>query len=251
MAGLGASAPRTAGCLGRPTRLPGKAAEMKVGELLSPNVSYQLAKKASPRQSCLTIKGERLREQLSSLAGECGHEVRGEGALGRGIPESPGLPSWAALLCCPPLLPSSACALRPPEPGAVLSLPASERGGEMFIGVSPAVVPRPRGAAPRAGSGRAAPRRSLPARQRPAPPAARTAALPPPAALLAAAERGCGRKCGSSVSQGPCRPLPRANQLRGRLTHAAPVLQKLKQTSDESTVQKSDLLFLYWLQGKH
>lgn len=32
-------------------------------------------KKASPKQSCVTIKGERLREQLSSLTRECGNEV--------------------------------------------------------------------------------------------------------------------------------------------------------------------------------
>lgn len=58
---------------------PGEATEMKGGAAESQRFRPTLGK-ASPRQSCLTIKGERLCEQLSSLAGECSNEVRGEGA---------------------------------------------------------------------------------------------------------------------------------------------------------------------------
>lgn len=88
MAGLGSSAPARPAASARLAWPGEKAAEMKRwGELLSPKASYQLAekkkKKASPRQSCLTIKGERLREQLSSLAGECGNEVRAGGGGGK------------------------------------------------------------------------------------------------------------------------------------------------------------------------
>lgn len=87
-------------------RLPGPARrerpqKRKAGKLQSPNASDQLAKKASPRQSCLTIKGARLREQLSSLAGECGNEVRGAGAHRRGTGLAGAVALGPHLACAP------------------------------------------------------------------------------------------------------------------------------------------------------
>lgn len=57
-----------------------------MGELLSANAFYQLAKKSLAQAKLFDHKrreAERLRAQLSSLAGECGNEVRGRGEKGK------------------------------------------------------------------------------------------------------------------------------------------------------------------------
>lgn len=157
---------------------------------------------------------------------------------------------WARTLRAPPP------ALR--RRGCVcISLPASGQEEEMFGGVSP----RPSPAAPPAPPAppRAVPRlvpapgraRCLPLPQGPAPPAfpnSRAAATPislPVAELDVRKKFSSSGESGSPPASSSLTPAVRASDSR------SPIFQKLKQTSYDSAMQKSDLFSSYWLQGKH
>lgn len=199
------------------------------GELLSPKASYQLAekkkKKASPRQSCLTIKGERLREQLSSLAGECGNEVRAGGGGGKaGSGGGRGLlgQRWeprAGTVCVRERAP-------PGTGGGGEYFSACRHEEEPFVGVFPPPYRGPSGRAhPGPGPPPFPPQRGLLL------PPSPTQSCPRPPIPLPGGEGDFGKEM---VSQGECWPLPRTKQLPQHLTGAPPALQKLKQTSDDS-----------------
>lgn len=230
MAGLGSSAPARPAASARLAWPGEKAAEMKRwGELLSPKASYQLAekkkKKASPRQSCLTIKGERLREQLSSLAGECGNEVRAGGGGGKaGSGGGRGLlgQRWeprAGTVCVRERAP-------PGTGGGGEYFSACRHEEEPFVGVFP---PPHRGPSGRAHPGPGPP--PFPPQRGLLLPPSPTQSCPRPPIPLPGGEGDFGKEM---VSQGECWPLPRTKQLPQHLTGAPPALQKLKQTSDDS-----------------
>lgn len=196
---------------------------------------------------------------MSSLAGECGNEVRGEGAHRRGT----GLAGAAAAGA-----PGGRLVYSPSgftgKGRVYFSACQRSRRGDVRWGFPPALSRRLTGASQRGPSlsSRPGPAGAHPPRAGPAafhphralllPPFQRKPqSCPQPMISLPVAGLDVRKKFSSSGESGSLlassshEPAARASDSR------SPVFQKLKQTSDDSTVQKSDLFSLYWLQSKH